>query len=328
VRTLIIKGYGVSLGVRRGLLTVRTREGSEVVPLAEVDSVLVLTSGVSVTSKAIRALAREGVQLAVLDGRGLPVAVIHHPFTTRTTATRRAQYEALYSGRAAEVVKAIALSKLGNQAGLLRRLRRSSGMGELGEAEERVLRVAGEVSKLRAGSLDELREGVLKLEAEAARAYWSALSLALPRELGFEGRDQDAEDPFNSSLNYGYGILYTKAWSAVALVGLDPYAGFLHVDRSGKPVLVFDVVEAFRSAAVDYPLVKAFRSGLRVEVRRGLLSPESRATVAKLVLSGLRERFSAWGEVKELESWVRSFALSLASYLRGEAELRPLVFRW
>lgn len=328
MRTLIIKGYGVSLRVRRGLLTVRTRDSSETVPLAEVDSVLVLTSGVSITSKAIRALAREGVQLAVLDRRGLPVAVIHHPFTTRTTATRRAQYEAIYSGRAVEVVRAVALSKLGNQAGLLRRLRRSAGIGELAEAERKVLKVVEEVSKLRTGSLGELREEVVRLEAEAARTYWGALSLALPRELGFEGRDQDAEDPFNSSLNYGYGILYTKAWSAVAVVGLDPYAGFLHVDRSGKPVLVFDVVEVFRSAAVDYPLVKAFRSGLRVEVRRGLLSPESRAAVARVVLGGLRERFSAWGEVKELESWVRSFTLSLASYLRGEAELRPLVFRW
>ncbi len=328
MRTLIIKGYGVSLRVRRGLLTVRTRDSSETVPLAEVDSVLVLTSGVSITSKAIRALAREGVQLAVLDRRGLPVAIIHHPFTTRTTATRRAQYEAVYSGRAAEVVRAVALSKLGNQAGLLRRLRRSAGIGELAEAERKVLKVAEEVSKLRTGSLGELREEVVRLEAEAARTYWGALSLALPRELGFEGRDQDAEDPFNSSLNYGYGILYTKAWSAVAMVGLDPYAGFLHMDRSGKPVLVFDVVEVFRSAAVDYPLVKAFRSGLRVEVRRGLLSPESRAAVARVVLGGLRERFSAWGEVKELESWVRSFTLSLASYLRGEAELRPLVFRW
>lgn len=328
MRTLLIKGYGVRVRVRRGLVTVEGRGGSEAVPLAEVDSVLVLTSGVSITSRAIRALAREGVQLAVLDGRGLPVAVIHHPFTTRTTQTRRAQYEAIYSGRAGGVVKAVALSKLGNQAGLLRRLRRSTGLGELAEAEERVLRVAEEVSKLRVGGLDELREAVVRLEAEAARAYWSAVSLTLPRELGFEGRDQDSEDPVNTSLNYGYGVLYTRVWSAVAVVGLDPYAGFLHVDRSGKPVLVFDVVEVFRSAAVDYPLVRAFRSGLRVEVRRGLLSPDSRAAVARVVLGGLRERFSAQGEVRELESWVKSFTLSLASYLRGEAELRPLVFRW
>jgi CRISPR-associated protein Cas1 len=328
VRTLLIKGYGVSLRVRKGLLTVGTKDGSETVPLAEVDAVLVLTSGVSITSKAIRALAREGIQLAVLDRRGMPVAIIHHPFTTRTTTTRRAQYESTYSGKAAEVVKVVTASKLGNQAGLLRRLRRSMKVGEIAEAEEKVLKAAEEASKLRAGNLSEMRTQAMKLEAEAARVYWGAVALALPKELGFEGRDQEGADPFNTSLNYGYGVLYSRVWSAIAIAGLDPYAGFLHVDRSGNPVLVFDVVEVFRSAAVDYPLLKAFRSGIKVGLKKGLLDPESRAAVAKVVLGGLREKFSAGGQVKDLEAWIKSFALSLASYLRGEAGLNPLVFRW
>lgn len=328
MRTLIVKDYGIKLRVRRGLIVLQSKKGSEAVPLGEVDSVLILTSGVSITSKAVRALTSAGVQLAVVDSRGMPVAVIHHPFTTKTVSTRRAQYESVHNGKALEVVKVVAISKLGNQAGLLRRLRRTTHIKELAEAEERILDVAEEVRKLKTGSIDELRRGVMNLEAEAARTYWGAVALTLPKELGFEGRNHEGMDPVNAALNYGYGILYSKAWSSVALVGLDPYAGFLHVDRSGKPVLVFDVVELFRPVAVDYPLIKAFRLGTKLAIKGGLLDYESRAKVAKAVLEGLKEKFSSWGEVKEVEAWLKTFSLSLASYLRGDSELKPLIFRW
>ncbi len=328
MRTLIIRDYGIKLRVRKGLIVIQSRKGSEVVPLGEVESILILTSGVSITSKVLRKLTSAGIQLAVADSRGMPVAVIHHPFTTKTVVTRRAQYESLHNGKALEVVKVVATSKLGNQAGLLRRLRRATHIKELTEAEERVLAVAEEVGRLRTSSIEELRQRVMNLEAEAARTYWGALALTLPKELGFEGRDQEGVDPVNAALNYGYGILYSKAWSSVALVGLDPYAGFLHVDRSGKPVLVFDVVEVFRPVAVDYPIVKAFRSGAKLAIKSGLLDYESRAKVARTVLEGLKEKFSGWGEVKEVEAWIKTFSLSLASYLRGDSELRPLVFRW
>ena len=38
---------------------------------------------------------------------------------------------------------------------------------------------------------------------------------------------------------------------ALVLAGLDPYAGFIHVDRPGKPSLALDLIEEFRQAAVD-----------------------------------------------------------------------------
>jgi len=55
----------------------------------------------------------------------------------------------------------------------------------------------------------------------------------------------------NSALNYGYGILYGQVWGAVMNAGFEPFAGFLHLDRPGKPSLVLDLIEEFRQPIVD-----------------------------------------------------------------------------
>ncbi|MEM4546981.1 MAG: hypothetical protein QW328_09535, partial [Nitrososphaerota archaeon] len=71
----------------------------------------------------------------------------------------------------------------------------------------------------------------------------------------------------------------------------------------------------------------SFLTGLRVEVKECLLSPESRSRIAQIVLKNLKERYSAWDEVRDLESWVKRLTYLISSYLRGRTELKPLVFR-
>ncbi len=42
---------------------------------------------------------------------------------------------------------------------------------------------------------------------------------------------------------------------AVSYAGLDPYAGYLHADRPGKPSLVLDLMEEFRQQVVDRTVI-------------------------------------------------------------------------
>lgn len=328
MRALVVSGYGVGLSVRRSTVVIKTKGEVKNVPLSDVDSIVVATSGVSVTSKAVRQLAKMGVMLVFLDSRGMPAAVLHHPFATRTVDTRRAQYEALYTGKAGEVAKAVAASKLLNQAGLLMKLRRDTKLEILAEVRQEVAELASRITKLKNQDLRELRAEVLNIEAAAARHYWSAVAEVLPKELGFEGRDQEGCDVVNCALNYCYGVFYPVIWRSTSIRGLDPYAGFLHADRSGKPVLTFDLIEVFRVPAVDFPLVRALRSGLKLEVRNCLLNQESRTKLVSLVVKTLGEKYSAYGEVKSLESWINHFVDWVAAYLRSEGPLKPLVFRW
>lgn len=92
-----------------------------------------------------------------------------------------------------------------------------------------------------------LRQTILGLEGTAARSYWQALSEVVPHEWRFEGRSRrPAQDPFNASLNYLYGMMYPAVEAAIFAVGLDPYMGILHAEEYDRPALAFDLIEPFR----------------------------------------------------------------------------------
>jgi len=325
MRELVLKGYGVRVRSRRGLLVVESGEGKLEVSPSELEQVVVVSGGVSLTSSAVRLLMRHGVDLVFLDARGEPVGRLYPPFVNRTVLARRRQYEAYLSELRWVVVGAFVEAKIRNQANLLKYYARSRGLDELrGCAAE----VEACLEKLPAALGDPQR--VMSVEAEAARAYWSGFALLVPRHLGFEGRDPESPDPVNACLNYCYRLLYSACWRALVLAGLDPYAGFLHADRSGKESLVYDYSEMFKQAAVDKLLVKLFSSGWRPELVSGLLSRESRALLVQAFKEGMRSRVrTSDGEAAPLEHFVKACAFELASFLRGErASYRGFVAQW
>ena len=66
--TIIIKDYGISLRYRKGLMLV-SKNGNVVkkIPLANVEEILVLTSGVMISSKLIRAVVRANINLVFMS---------------------------------------------------------------------------------------------------------------------------------------------------------------------------------------------------------------------------------------------------------------------
>jgi CRISPR-associated protein Cas1 len=72
----------------------------------------------------------------------------------------------------------------------------------------------------------------------------------------------NASDPFNAALNYGYGFLEAECRMAINSIGLEPSIGFLHdfSDYQTKQSLVYDLQEPFRWL-VDLSVIHAFESG-------------------------------------------------------------------
>jgi CRISPR-associated protein Cas1 len=52
-------------------------------------------------------------------------------------------------------------------------------------------------------------------------------------------------------LSLGYALLRHDVQSAINLVGFDPYLGYLHYQRYGRPSLALDLMEEFRAIVVD-----------------------------------------------------------------------------
>jgi len=246
--------------------------------------------------------------------------------------TRRAQLDALHNERGAEFCRWVVAGKLRNQEKLLRYFARSRE----GEARESLDRAAAQVRQLRKQALecegataDAVRPSLMGYEGTGGRIYWRQIVNLVPAGCGFDGRDQGpGNDAVNAALNYGYGILYAHVWGAVMNAGLEPFAGLLHVDRSGKPSLVLDLVEEFRQPVVDRALFTWLNKGGRLNLAKGLLDNGSREEVSARVLTRLTAVEQHRGKRHEVRSIVQMQARLAAGAFRGLRNYRPFAFQW
>jgi len=90
------------------------------------------------------------------------------------------------------------------------------------------------------------------VEGTTSASYYAAFKDLLQQDLGFLARRRrPPPDPVNSLLSFGYTLLVYGIQSAVHMVGLDPFIGFLHVTEYSRPSLVLDLMEEFRPIIVD-----------------------------------------------------------------------------
>jgi len=90
----------------------------------------------------------------------------------------------------------------------------------------------------------------LGIEGRAARDYFQGIDLLAPGSP--KGRTRrPPQDPVNCLLSFGYGMLRVAVHGAIEQVGMDPYIGYLHGVRPGKPSLALDLMEELRPLFVD-----------------------------------------------------------------------------
>lgn len=333
---IVLSDFGLSLGKKSERLVVKSK-GKVVneVPLFKLRQVVVQSSGVSISTDAIKMCVENGVPVHFLTLNGTPYASLSSPHLTGTVITRRMQMAAFEDERGLALSKNFALAKLKNQANLLkyiakyRKQKRQEAHERLRQAARELEALANQVSLIIAGCIDEARQEILNLEGRGAAVYWSAFQRALKDDAQFKVRQtRGAKDLVNSLLNYGYGILYPQVWTAISLAGLDPFAGFLHVDRPGKPSLVLDLIEEFRQPIVDKSVVAGLNLGIDWKLGEGGLTLETRKDLAGRVLNRLENRVSYRGEKVKLSVVISRQARSLATFVRGDGEYKPFISRW
>ena len=65
----------------------------------------------------------------------------------------------------------------------------------------------------------------------------------------------------NALLSFAYAILLKDCFSALCTVGFDPYFGFYHASRHGKPYLALDLMEEFRAVIADSVVLTLINNG-------------------------------------------------------------------
>jgi CRISPR-associated protein Cas1 len=313
----------------------RPRAEQVELPLFRVSEIIVVGAGVSLSTDLIEACCERGIRLSFLTPGGKPFAMLSSPMLTATVLTRREQLAAYGDARGLGFAKAVVRGKLGNQAALLKYFGKYLKTADPGAFERLGVAIRGIESGRRAVEgvtgerVDDARGALLAIEGAAGRQYWNGVRALLEEHVPFVTREhRGASDPVNSALNYGYGILYAQGWGALMNAGLEPFAGFLHVDRPGKPSLVLDLIEEFRQPVVDRAVIAAATKGAKIETREGMLVEESRRLVAGAVLERLEAEVGFQGRRHRLKSVIQIQARNLATCLRGGDAYRAFAFKW
>ncbi|MEM1712614.1 MAG: CRISPR-associated endonuclease Cas1 [Acidilobaceae archaeon] len=314
---LLLVDPGSRVYVRRDSIIIGLKSGKRIQVTSDVDQIIVASSRVSITSKAIRLASRLGIDIVFLDSRGDVVARVYPPIINKTVMARIGQYSSVNTSLAKAMIREIVYSKIHNQAQVLKYVGKSRREDRIIEGGWEVEHTAQEILEI---PIDKVNpEDIRSIEAKAARRYWSIVSELLPESLGFKGRDPEGIDVFNIALNYGYGILYAECEKALILAGLDPYLGLLHTLKSGRPSLTLDFIEMFRAPIVDKALIVNAHRLQQVKLINNILEYESRKLVASIVLDSLHSttRSSKRRRALRFKDHVRLEAQDLADAFRS-----------
>lgn len=298
LRTLFITTPGTSLHLENDTVRIYhpDKPGRNILPLLRIDQI-VLWNGADISDDLMMRCAQDARGVTWLSRNGRFLARVWGE-QTGNPLLRLEQVRAYDTGpRRLAIGKTIVAGKLQNYRQLVLRAARDGDVScreELREVAQRhaeALNAAAEAS-----SLTEL----LGIEGNAARSYVEALPLLSPHAPARRTR-RPPRDAFNCLLSFGYGMLRTAVTGALEQVGLDPYIGYLHGVKSGKPSLALDLMEEFRPLLVDRLVLTLFN---RNQITPAHTTTDPAGSV-QLTEDGRKFFLGKWSEARE-RTWRHS----------------------
>jgi CRISPR-associated endonuclease Cas1/CRISPR-associated protein Cas4 len=227
--------------------------------LAEVSQV-VLYGHATLTTPALHELMRREIPVSWMSHGGWfvghTVGLGHRNVEVRMHQWQRS-FDPAFCLRLA---RSLVAAKIRNARTLIRRNWR-------GEEAPEALLAALDRDRADAEAARDLK-ALLGIEGLAARrcfeGFAGCLAPGAVAQGGFawDGRNRrPPTDPLNALLSFAYAML-VRAWTVqLSAVGLDPYRGFYHQPRYGRPALALDMMEPFRPLVADSAVLMAINNG-------------------------------------------------------------------
>ncbi|RLI72077.1 MAG: CRISPR-associated endonuclease Cas1 [Candidatus Gerdarchaeota archaeon] len=333
---VIVSEHGAKIGKEGRRLYISypaAEKATNYIPAINLEQ-LVIEAKATLTSGAIELLTAYGIPVLFFR-RGKPVGVMHSFAAHGTVKIRRAQILANTSSKGAKFVISNLKGAMENKVNLLKRVMRSRKIvtEKVVELKKRIKRLEEQRKKDYREYTEEPvksnREQIFAIEGNATETYFSALKLLIDEKFQFKGRNRrPPKDPINSLLSYGYAILTLKVLAGVIIAGMEPFAGFLHTDRSGKPSFVLDLMEEFRQPVVDKLILKLEGRGIiaQEDFEEKNQMCKIKEEPKKTFLTELYKVFettmtnSKTGEMKTIEQHIIQQARKAGKFFMGEKE--------
>lgn len=203
---------------------------------------------VSVSPFLMGYLAEQGIGLSFFTEYGRFLVRVQGP-ETGNVLLRRTQYRmADNAEQSLSIARLMIGAKIANSRAVLQRDLRNHG-----ENQSLLSTTDKLATSLRRSKHAESLSSLMGIEGDAASAYFSSFQERIRSSgFNFNGRvRRPPTDPVNALLSFAYSMITQECVSALQGVGLDPYVGFLHQDRPGRPSLALDLLEEFRAGWAD-----------------------------------------------------------------------------
>lgn len=260
---LYVQEQGASIAKRGELFEVlnkKTRLGEA--RIFETSQVSVF-GNVQITTQALREMCFRNIPLSFFSTGGWFYGLAHG-MSHKNVELRRFQFDAAGDPeRCLKLASAMVAAKIKNSRTLL--MRNHQGLPK--EISSRLTRLVS------ASKSAKTIESLLGIEGAAANAYFSVFSGMLkPRtqnqpvaewDFDFTGRNRRPPlDPVNAMLSYAYSLLAKDLTVTALYVGFDPFMGFYHKPRFGRPALALDLMEEFRPIVADSIVISVINNGV------------------------------------------------------------------
>jgi CRISPR-associated protein Cas1 len=250
---------------------------------------------IMVSPDLMAACGEKGISISFFTGYGRFQSRVQGP-QSGNVLLRRAQYrEADDSPQT--LARLFIAAKLVNCRNIVMKHQRNHGQDD--QLERLVKYLADNLKRLeRSNDVDQMRG----IEGDSAASYFACFNNLIVEDLResfpFSGRTKRPPlDRVNALLSFAYTLLTYEIASALQGVGIDPYVGFLHTDRSGRVSLALDMLEEFRAWWCDRFVLTL--------INRKQISPEDfieeSSSAIRLADDARKMVLTAWQEKKQEE---------------------------
>jgi CRISPR-associated protein Cas1 len=265
LRPLYLNTQGLYVGKSGKVLEIKEKGHLlESVRLNEISQVN-LFGGIQITTQAVQTLCGLEIPVAYYSMGGWFYGMTQG-LTARNIFLRQTQFRAAdRPGTCLTISKALVAGKIRNQRTILQR----NHPDPPGRALDQLRNLLDECE--RADSLEVL----LGVEGNAARIYFenfaglikieeiSSGPVTNPKQLTFDfvhRNKRPPRDAVNAMLSLAYSMLAKDLTIVAHSVGFDPYLGFYHQPRFGRPALALDLMESFRPLIADSAVLSAINN--------------------------------------------------------------------
>ena len=254
-----VQGQGLSVGLKGETLEIRDK-GKAISEARLLDtSQLNLFGNVQLSAQALRELAAREIPILHLSYGGWLTAVTTPPPHKNIELRRRQFAAASDPATCLTLARSFVSGKIRNARTLLRRNARTLPEGLLYRLAFWRKRAERETTL----------EQLLGVEGTAARDYFAHFALMFKASgeekqpaFDFNARNRrPPRDPVNALLSFLYAMLSKEMLVALVGVGFDPYQGFYHQPRYGRPALALDLMEEFRPLVADSVVIGLINNG-------------------------------------------------------------------